>query len=93
MKIDEIRLLRKDVLITSIDKNEVVKSVIHVIEHDEQQQALNYFKVLRVSDKVTEVVPGDIIILGMGNHTVPVMVENMLVAVTSEDDIEAVVEE
>lgn len=90
--IDKIRLLNKDVLITPINKNEVFESIIHVVESDEHQQPLNYFRVLKVSPEVTEVQKDDIIMLRMGNHTPVVYVDTFRVAITSEDDVEAVVE-
>ena len=90
--IDSIRLLKKDILITPFNKNDLGESVIHLIDDGKQEDSLNYFEVLKVSEKVVEVKKGDIIILSIGNHTAPVMVDNKRVAITSEEDVEAVVE-
>lgn len=90
--IDKLKLFRKDILVTPIDKNEVYNSIIHVVESEEQREELNFFKVLKISKEVTEVVEGDIILLGMGKHTPPTIIDGIRVAITSENDVEAVIE-
>lgn len=90
--IESLRLLNTDVLITPIEKNDVYQSELVIIEKDERREDLNFFKVLRVAKDVKLVKEGDIILLGMGRHTVPVIVGNTRVAITKEDDVEAIVE-
>lgn len=90
--IDKIKLFRKDVIITPYEKNALNGSIIHVVEYDEGKEGLNFFKVLRVSDKVESVKEGDIVILKMGKHTPPSQFGDVRAAITSEDDIEAIVE-
>lgn len=89
----KLRLLKKDILVTPKNINEVEKSTIHIVSDSEQKEKLNYFEVLVVSDQVTMVKPGDIIILGYMNHMSPIEWEGKMCAITSEDMVEAVIED
>jgi co-chaperonin GroES (HSP10) len=88
----KLRLFRKDVLIEPFKKNDLGTSLIHVVESDEGKQKLNYFKVLQVSDKVTMFGVGDVILIEHLDHTVPMLFNDIKCAVTSEDDVVAVIE-
>lgn len=90
---EKLRLLKKDVLIKPKDSNEVTNSVIHVAKEDEQKEKMNFFEVLSVSDEVTMVKEGDTILLKYLQHTIPMLWNDELCAITSEDDIDAVIEE
>jgi co-chaperonin GroES (HSP10) len=88
----KLRLFRKDVLIEPFKKNDLNSSIIHIVEEDEGKQKLNYFKVLQVSEKVTMVNVGDVVLIEHLDHTVPMLFNDTKCAVTSEDDIVAVIE-
>jgi len=85
-----IRLLKKDILIRPMDINEYSESVIHIAKEDQHQDAVNYFEVLQISDKVTLMDAGDTILLDHLHHTPPFELNGVMVAVTSEDDVAAV---
>ena len=89
----KIRLLKKDVLIKPKDINDVVKSIIHIHKEDEGKEKLNYFEVLEVSPNVTMVNKGDTVLIEHLQHTMPVIINDERCAVTSEDDIVAVIEQ
>lgn len=88
----KLRLFKRDILIEPCEKNEIFKSVIHVVEAEEGQEKFNYFKVLQISDKVTMVKENDIIMVEHLNHTPPILWNDKMCAVTSEDDVVAVLE-
>ena len=92
--IDEMRMLRKDVLVTQKDYYEIHKSEAGIIVVDDQvgKEKLNYFEVLKVSKNVTMVKEGDIILLEHLTHTPPQLIDNKMCAVVSEDDIVGVLE-
>lgn len=95
MKAEELKLLNKDVMITEVDQQKykgASESDIVIIESDEKQKNLQYHEVVNVSSRVTEVKVGDIILLELAKHTIPVMLNNRRYAITSEDDIVGVVE-
>ncbi len=88
----KLRLFRRDILIEPYKKNEVHKSIIHVVEEDEGKEKLNYFKVLQVSTKVTMINEGDIVLIEHLDHTVPMLFNDIKCAVTSEDDVVAIMD-
>jgi len=89
----KLRLFKKDILITPIKKNDVRSSIIHVVEDEEGQEKLNYFKVLQVSEKVTMVKEGDVVLVEHLGHTPPMVWNDVKCAVTSEDDVVAVLDD
>lgn len=82
--IEAVRLFKKDILIEPIKKNDagVHNSSIIVVERQEQQEKLNYFRVLKVADGVTDVKPGEIVLVGYGDHTTPFDLNGKLVAIS-----------
>ena len=90
---DRLVLLKKDILVEPVKNQEVNPSEIIVVDSEEKNEALLYFRVLVISDNVTMVREGDVIILQHGDHTPPVRWNGVLCAVTSEDDVVAVLEE
>lgn len=86
----KLKLLKKDILITPKDINEVTDSIIHVVKADEQKEKLNYFDVIDVSEQVTMVKPGDVILLEYMHHTIPMDWNGRMCSVTSEDEVVAV---
>lgn len=90
---EKLKLLKKDVLIKPKDINDVSNSLIHIFKEDEQKEKLNFFEVLAVSDQVTMVKEGDIVLLEFLQHTIPMLWNDEKCAITSEDDIAAVIEE
>lgn len=88
----KIRLLKKDVLIRPMDINEYTDSVIHIKKDDQHTDYLNYFEVLQISDEVTLMKAGDTVLLKHLQHTPPFELNGVMCAVTSEDEISAVIE-
>ena len=88
----KLRLFKKDILIEPYKKNDVHKSILHVVEEDEGKEKLNYFKVLQVSSQVTMVKENDIILVEHLVHTPPMMWNDKMCAIVSEDDVVAVIE-
>lgn len=91
--IEKLRLMRRDVLIKSKNKNEFLRTdnLIYVPE-DKKEDKIQFYEVLIISDKVTMFKVGDIILLEWGEHTLPMEWNGIRCAVTSEDDILAVLE-
>lgn len=86
-----LRPLHDDVLVTPKDSNEISDSVIYI--KDDRKDGTNWFSVLAVGDDVKEIKVGDIVLLKFGDHTVPVDVDGVRVAVSSEKDVLAVMGE
>jgi co-chaperonin GroES (HSP10) len=90
---EELVLLRKDVLLKPYDYDKVNPSNIIVVEDEKQtDKAMGYYEVLKTSSDVTEVKPGDVVVLEFRKHTIPMRWEGDLCAITSEEDIVAVLE-
>jgi len=92
MSVTKIRLLKKDILIRPMDVNEYTSSIIYIKKDNQHEDKLNYFEVLQVSDQVTLMKAGDTIMLEHLKHTPPFMLNSVKCAVTSEDDVAAVIE-
>lgn len=90
--IDKLRLLNEDVLIKAKSINSISKSPIHIVSQEEQRQAVNFFEVIKVSDKVTDVKVGDTVAIAFMDHTIPVHMEVGEVAITDISKILAVIE-
>ena len=88
-----IRPLNNDVLITPINYCDLFPSRLFVINPEERNNKINFFKVLAVSAKVTAVKIGDVILVEYGKHTPPVMMDGIRCAITAEKDISAVLYE
>lgn len=81
-----LRLLNKDVLIEPYNQKQ--SSLVEVVEKRKDTSVT--YKVVGIAPLVTEVKIGDIIVLKMGDHTAPFMFNDVRVAITSEDRIQAV---
>lgn len=90
--IEKLRLKKKDILIKPKNKNDIGTSSIVLIDDERQTDDLNFFEVLKVAPDVVDVSAGDIILLKMGDHTESFFLDNMRVAITEEEKVEAVVE-
>ena len=88
----KLKLFKRDVLIAPVDTSVVEKSIVYVKREDENKKKLNYFEVLDVSSQVTMVKPGDIILLEYMKHTLVMEWNNKMCAITSEDEISAVID-
>lgn len=88
----KMKLLKRDILIRALDINERIDSVIHVQLAEQHTDKLNYFEVLQVSDQVTMIKAGDTILLDHLKHTPPFFWNDVKCAVTSEDDVSAVID-
>lgn len=90
---EKLKLLNKDILIKKKPINDLRSGSIHLVLENEQREGVNFFEVVQVSDKVTEVRAGDVIILPYGAHTIPfVMDDHQEYAITDEDQVMGVVE-
>lgn len=90
---EEMKLMHKDVLIEPIDSNDVSKSRILAVFDDAHKESSNFFKVLQVSENVTEVKAGDKVIVGFNEHTPPFMWGTKRVAITDENTILGVIDD
>lgn len=76
-----------------MDINEYASTIIHIKKVEQHTDKLNYFEVLQVSDKVTLMKAGDTILLDHLVHTPPFEFNGVMCAVTSEDEVSAVIEQ
>lgn len=91
--VKDIKLLREDILIKKHPLKNMLSSIIDVISDDEQKEKLNWFEVLSVSENVTEVVVGDVILLEYLKHTIPVELDGEMCAITEQQYIVGVLED
>lgn len=84
------RLMRRDILLRPMDVNEYTSSIIHIHKRDQHTEALNYFEVLQISEKVTMMEVGDTVLLPHLKHMPPFTFDGVRCAVTSEDEVIAV---
>jgi hypothetical protein len=69
-ELKDYKLLRNDILIRNRKKVDVEKSIIYTKESIDDS-ALQYFEVLAVGPKVTQVKVGDVVIVNWKNITPP----------------------
>jgi len=86
------RLMRRDILLRPMDVNEYTDSVIHIQKAEQHTDKLNYFEVLQVSEQVTMMKTGDTVLLRHLEHMPPFEFNGVMCTITSEDDVEAVIE-
>lgn len=90
---DELVLLKKDILVKPLKYQDVHQTSIIVVDDESSKvDAAQYFEVLKISDKVTMIKEGDTVIIHQGMHTIPMLWEDVMCAITSEDDVLAVLE-
>lgn len=90
--IHKIKLMNEDVLVM-LDENEAAFRQGRIIQLKNRNEArLDYCKVLKVSDKVTDVKVGDTVLLSWTNMTPPFLIGTKRVAVTSQERIEGILE-
>lgn len=87
----KLKLMHKDVLIKPRSKNEFVKTSLLLMDQKKGDD-INFYEVLDVSDRVTMVKRGDVVLIEGANHTVPMLWNDERCAITSEDDIVGVIE-
>lgn len=92
IEIEKLRLLNDDILVTYMEQQKYVSDIIDVINPKERQESVQYFKVVRVSPKVTDVKVGDTILLELGHHTIPFTINIDRYAITSVKEVIAVIE-
>lgn len=88
----KVKLMNRDILIKPEPIDNVSGSSLLLVLDDEGKEDANYFRVLEVSKRVTEVKQGDIILLEFAMHTEPMYIDDQRVAVTSEEKILGVLE-
>lgn len=91
-KYSEFRLFNKDILIKVSDKNQFNSSPIVQMESSKDHDT-HFFTVLAANDAVTEVEPGQTIVLHWKNAMVPFLWGEEYVSVTNEDQIDLVLDE
>jgi len=95
-KIDGIKMLNKDVVITLKPKTEVANSLIYVKESIDESD-IQFFIVLAKSDNVTMFEVGDTVVCSWKRITPPFDAmfkgEKIKVGITSEDEVLGVVED
>jgi len=88
----KLKLMHNDVLIKPKNKNDFVNTTIF-LGIDKREDDINFYEVVDVSDKVTSVKPGNIILLESSQHTIPMIWKNVMSAITSEEYIIAIIED
>ena len=84
--------MHNDVLIKPRDKNDFV-STNFFLGFDKKEEDIKFYEVMDVSHRVTNVKPGDVILLETAKHTIPMIWKDIHCAITSEEDIVAIIEE
>jgi len=92
-EIDEFSPMHNDILVHMIPQSDIFKSDIIIIDSEEKNKEMSYFKVLKVSPLVTDVVVGDTIILPHLGHTPPFELGGIMCAVVGERDVVGVLDE
>jgi co-chaperonin GroES (HSP10) len=88
---DDLVLLKRDILVKPLKYQEVHQtSIIVVDDESSKRDAAQFFEVLQVSKEVTMIKKGDTIVIHQGMHTIPMLWEDVMCAITSEDDVLAV---
>lgn len=91
--IDRLKLFEGDILIEPAKKNDVFcDRTIQAVEFNEKKEQLNWFTVLKTSDTVTDVKPGDKVLIRYGEHTPPMDVEGKWVAISDYTKVAGVME-
>lgn len=94
MNTDEttIKLLRQDIMIMYMDQSDVTSNIIQIVNPNERNDDTSFFKVVRVADDVEDIKVDDVVVIELGKHTPPFMLNSKRYAVTSARDVLAVIE-
>lgn len=90
--VENFRPMNDDVLLEHFDANKLSGNLIYMIE-DDTEHKYQYYKVVKTGPKCQAVSIGDTILMHWANMTPPFEIDGRKYAVTSEQEVHAIVEE
>lgn len=93
MNVEQFKPLNKDLLIERVDPSQFLSSSSLILDFKDTDMELNYFRVVKVADKVTDVKEGDYVLVSWERVTPPFQLDSGRYGITSIDEVVGVIDD